>query len=115
MRKIKFRAWDTVNNRFYELIDTRVPELNCGDNDDVVYMQYTGLKDKSGVEIYEGDILRTVRVWHSGSDTQIDTVKWKARYTMCGWWPFFHFNAKDVIEVEIIGNIYENPMKGGDQ
>ena len=55
MRSIKFRIWDG-NNEFF--IYPEVLELNCG----LEYQQYTGLKDKHGKEIYEGDILE----WQKG-------------------------------------------------
>ena len=60
MREIKFRAWDKIGNKWFVDLPVciqidREGELNCF-NGGVIY-QYTGLHDKNGKEIYEGDIV----------------------------------------------------------
>jgi len=77
-----------------------------------ILMQYTGLKDKNGKEIYEGDVVEWV--WENGNIYR-EVVKWKeipTEETSCFGFEFSgdlisKYGGRDT--VEIIGNIYENP------
>ena len=124
-RELKFRAWKIKEKEMlpaYEigaidffggrmLRDTEIfffDEDRYGDKVDLHLMQFTGLKDKNGKEIYEGDIISTeakVRL----------LVGWNTEYaSFCldkDGWMYSHWfgescNPKDC---KVIGNIYENP------
>lgn len=121
-REIKVRLYSKPAKRYIDYIT--VGFLNTGElrsystengvgpvlDDDYIVEQYTGLKDKNGKEIYEGD-----RIKIEGSDT-IYTVEygrgvWVARFgdesgdNIC----LYHYVQKDIVlYAEVIGNIHEN-------
>ena len=108
MREIRFRAWIPD----LELMEyaPQIREKDVGNmndifiDDDVVFMQYTGLKDKNGVEIYEGDIIKSYFLRKNGVIEYVnDKVCFMAKISMNEW----HF-ISDLYDIEIIGNVYEN-------
>lgn len=113
-REIKFRAWHPGSEKMHTCIE--VSPFHVGDCDrlrwnknDVILMQYTGLKDKNDKEIYEGDIVEG-GPYLSKSKTKSHIVyqfnQFKVKDEFIGWEGegLWYWD-----EIEVIGNIYENP------
>ena len=131
MRTIKFRVWDKEIKKMHicgEDVHDEITFENetnkayyynlqngCGslrEDSDYILMQYTGLKDKNGKEIYEGDIVKVYDViiakviWdnfylgyflYTNKENSIDTFEY-------GEQPLYFYLGS----IEVIGNIYEN-------
>lgn len=101
MREIKFRAWDGEKMVFTDYVIAIDGTRNRG-NRYLELMQYTGLKDKNGKEIYEGDIIAGgwVVTWHNGG------LRMHLPKIFEGT---IYLDFSTSMECEVIGNIYENP------
>ena len=135
-REIKFRAWDNKNKLFitndeYMIgLDGKFYRMDfysgiSGYEDgnliwnelkDIILMQYTGLKDKNGKEMYEGDIVKIMQETKTFFDKVIyDNHLCSFRFEglsdycdFCDW-------LREGAEFEVVSNIYENPeLIGGE-
>lgn len=129
MREIKFRAWIKAKKEMQtiDFLDFRYKKIGLNNEEylkefsNCELMQYTGLKDKKGKEIYEGDIVADIldgEILMVG-DIQFDCgtfgVEWvdfKKNKSMVGAWGQKHNLRRlddDIVDrIEVIGNIYEN-------
>lgn len=146
-REIKFRGWDKYDKKMiYDLCQVDLfwnyysysdniglhfgktgPNCVVEDFENKYIMQYTGLKDKNGKEIYEGDILDVITINDNFADEFLIDINTKfiVDYNNDSFAPslisetcknIYHtFDEIDSNDVEVIGNIYENPelLEGG--
>jgi uncharacterized phage protein (TIGR01671 family) len=118
MREIKFRAWDEKFKMMNEVIvmdfDSRKVNLHPDYNHqsyfkDVVLMQYTGLKDKNGVEIYEGDILKYCFEMEREEDNDEGQGVVVFKNGMFTVEKMEYYQALSDYKTDVIGNLHENP------
>ena len=127
MREIKFRAWSSGRKEM-----TEVENINFKGNavyliskylrlvanlDETELMQYTGLQDKNGVDIYEGDIINLSYEYFDGHfrDNEIvgkvyfEDSSFRMSYKKYDEIREWRIDEPEILSIEVIGNIYENP------
>jgi len=122
MRDIKFRVWDSQFKHWINMLNNRiiisqfgVKGIHGGEGyvESWELSQYTGLKDKNGVEIYEGDIVKYLTT----AVARLDGMVWTGRVIYAGGAyrlyemgsDYFRSDMTYPYEYEVIGNIYKNP------
>lgn len=115
-REFEFRAWLTKYNKMVNIYSWNIWQeyFMCSEYDSEFYleetpiMQYTGLKDKNGKEIYEGDI-----IFESFGERYYKVIFENASFRAEAEGDFdeYSFDLIDIVAqgCEIVGNIYENP------
>lgn len=118
MREIRFRAWDKKNKKML-YIGSNLSYYSVN-NDRYLITQYTGLKDKNGKEIYEGDIIRFEAFAPKHDEIVTAKVEWHTHWGIGEGSEMAGFVAQDIVDEhisygiggfggkKIIGNIYEN-------
>ena len=126
MKNNKFRAWSETTCEMVQVARLDIKEETIHYENGIkslnreqelgfwwkpyILMQYTGIKDKNGVEIYEGDIVRYFRselavIVYRGGGVDIRSLSWKECEPL----------QRRLGEIEVIGNIYEHKYLLGEE
>jgi uncharacterized phage protein (TIGR01671 family) len=118
MRQLKFRYYDDLLKRLvysdeFEWTNAldkleKFFQLASRYASNGVVQQYTGLKDKNGIEIYEGDILKLNELNYEVMGVDGQFIATCPYYNKHHWPKFEHF-AREARCSEVVGNIFENP------
>lgn len=134
-REIQFRAWDVINKEMFYIaypswngiVEGKKEGMKAGEimvidsdgDNKPILLQYTGLSDKNGVEIYEGDIIlidngekyEKKNGWAEDRRFSTSVVEWKIDHFGADyeWGDDKTFLLSSYPNCEVKGNIYENP------
>lgn len=109
-REIKFRIWNDYDKKMIywnELLKNKLANIFTMPSYNKWLMQYTGLHDKNGKEIYEGDILKSMQWNDIYLVKYIGTAFYLCRKGNKGFNKITTWNNAE--KSEVVGNIYDNP------
>ena len=123
-REIKFRAWDIVELKMHSHKDCfsmsadgkwwQYAEqgymVNTDDSQEFILMQFTGLKDKNGTEIFEGDVIYCEEYYVKRMGVIVEDIE-RTGFKI-NWLTKTDFNEYlhvRIDKIKVIGNIYEHP------
>lgn len=101
----------TVEVYDYDYMDIEDPSIGfeCYSFDEVEFIENTGMKDKNGNYIYEGDIVRVKGTWDCIIQYKQSSCAFVLKSIDSRWSTGYFSNCDDIEEMlEVIGNIYEN-------
>ena len=117
-RPIKFRVWNKKSNEWCGTIglnETISHNSIINLPDDLVFVQYTGLKDSKGNEVYEGDIVK-YKTWTGSHDGTTEEHQTQVQFKDGAYYPrYINDECEDswysfkVYDLEVVGNIFETP------
>lgn len=121
-RLIKFRAYNEVSKKmldWYEFLDTNMKNTFIApESTALILMQYTGLKDINGIEIYEGDIVAENNHYVNSDKLVYKKIQWKENYSCWLRGEYQRLTPANIkkYQIAVVGNIYTkaNLLEEGD-
>lgn len=104
-REIKFRAWSNTSGQleYFSLSDVMASGESCSDYDSSSVMQFTGLQDINGIDIYDGDVVKS----SSASDYHSAMITFTNSEWSIGGFHKLTESSIGFFKVVVIGNIYQ--------
>lgn len=112
MREILFKVWTgsimIMPKSIHQLHEEILSGITVGRHNAMIYLQYTGVEDRNGKKIFEGDIFQYILPDHDVNDNEVvytEEVKFEgSSFSLDGYVPVDVFADEGIV----IGNIYEN-------